>query len=305
MGRRGRRCVLIGAGLLAAAAVTAGCGLSLGLSVEQRDIIAYQHGDGPKTVLLIGALHTDAEDNSRVLVEQLSALLASRPDLVPSSITLYVVPSANPDGSSRGMHTNARGVDLNRNWPADDWVTDACHPHTGCQPGLGGPVPLSEPETNALYQFIATVRPDVTVVFHSSGALVEANEAPGADVYGQAFAQAAGYAYIEEWTVYEITGQLIDALEQRLGLRALDIELTQCCTVTQEDYERSVQGLIALLQEVDGSRRPTSTPTRHATSTPAISLRRPTRTPTATRTPRNAIRTPDATSTPTATSTTD
>jgi predicted deacylase len=295
--------VLIAAALLIVAAATAGCGLSLGFSVEQRDIVAHQYGDGPKKVLLIGGLHTDSEDNSRVLLEQISAVLATRPDLVPSSITLYVVPSANPDGSAHGLHTNARGVDLNRNWPADDWVTDACHPHTGCRPGLGGPQPLSEPETSALYQFIATIRPDVTVVWHSSGALVEANEVAGADVYGQAFAQAAGYAYIEEWTAYEITGQVIDALEQRLGLRALDIELSQCCTVTPEDYERNVQGLIALLQEVDSSRRPTSSPTRRATSTPAISFRRPTRTPTATRTPRNATRTPEPTSTPTATPT--
>jgi predicted deacylase len=188
---------------------------------------------------------------------------------VPDSVSLYVLPSVNPDGTARGIHTNARGVDLNRNWPADNWASDTCHPASGCRRGLGGPAPLSEPETSALYHFLATARPEITIVWHSEAPLVEANEVPGAEIYGRAFADASGYRYIDEWQAYRITGQLIDAAEQRLGLRALDIELASCCTVDQAEFERNLRGLLAVLRAVDGSiTGPRPSPTVRPTATP-------------------------------------
>ncbi len=195
-------------------------------------------------------LHSGREDNSRMIVEQLAAYFGANPRDVPRAVTLYLLPSVNPDGTARGIHTNARGVDLNRNWPSDDWTTDACHPASGCPPGLGGVAPLSEPETAALYNFIAALRPEVTIVWHAEAPLVEANEVAGADVYGKRFAEAAGYPYVEEWTAYRITGQLIDALEQRLGLRAFDVELSTCCAIAPEEFERNRRGVVAVLDEI-------------------------------------------------------
>ncbi len=268
-----------GAALVALALFASACFSSIGQSVEGRDITVQTFGDGPRDVLLIGGLHTGSEDNSRVIVEQLATYIASYPSIVPASVTLHIITSANPDGTARGEHTNANGVDLNRNWPADDWMPDACHPSTGCRPQLGGPAPLSEPETVALYNYILATRPEVTMVWHAQAPLVEANEVPGADVYGSAFAAAAGYAYVEEWTAYPISGELIDALEQRLGLRALDVELSSCCTVNEDDFARNLNGLIAVLAEADRAANaptPTRTPdprTPQVTATPTFSLR--------------------------------
>ena len=264
MGRRtGSRAVaaLIAACMAPLAIVASACAAySIGQSAEGRPLPVIEIGEGPRAVLLIGGLHTGAEDNSRVIAEQIAAHLALHPELVPASVTVYVLPSANPDGSARGIHTNARGVDLNRNWPAGDWIADACHPSTGCRPGHGGPAPLSEPETAALYAFIEELRPEVTVVWHAEAPLVEANEVVGADGYGRAFADVAGYPYVEEWTAYRITGQLIDALEQRLGLRAFDVELSECCAISGVEFERNLRGVTAVLTAVDA--RPEPTPTR-------------------------------------------
>jgi hypothetical protein len=248
------------AGLGGLCALTSACGTVIGTSVENRPIVARSVGDGPVDVLFIGGLHTGPEDNTRWLAEQLATYFEQHPDLVPQTVTLHFITSANPDGTARGVHTNARGVDLNRNWPADDWRAEACHPTTGCMQQLGGPQPLSEPETWALYQYIEALQPEVTAVWHSEAALVEANEVPGAQAYARAFGNAAGYPYLEEWSAYEITGQLIDALEQRLGLRAFDIELARCCELTQDDLARNWRGLLALLSEVDRQARPTPTP---------------------------------------------
>jgi predicted deacylase len=252
--------------MLALGVVAGACASAIGLSTEGRPLTVRRFGDGPQVVLLVGGLHTGSEDNTRVIVEQLAAYLDAHPEEVPDSVTVLVLPSANPDGTALGLHTNARGVDLNRNWPSDDWVSDACHPETGCERGLGGPSPLSEPETAALYALIETTQPEITIVWHAEAPLVEANEAPGAETYGRTFAQAAGYEYIDEWQAYEITGELIDALEQRLGLRAFDVEMSECCVVTPEEFDRSLAGLIATLNAIDASG---ATPTPVNTPKPA------------------------------------
>jgi predicted deacylase len=249
--------------LVALALVGGACAFPIGYSSEGRPLTVQRFGEGSTYVLLVGGLHTGSEDNSRVLVEQLAAYLDAHPDVIPASISVLVMASANPDGTANGTHTNARGVDLNRNWPADDWMADACHPETGCGRELGGPQPLSEPETAALYAVIEEARPAVTIVWHAEAPLVEANEVPRAARYGRAFAEGAGYDYVEEWTAYEITGQLIDALEQRLSLPAFDVELSDCCSITEEEFDRNLRGLIATLRAVDGradDAKPTATP---------------------------------------------
>ena len=64
-----------------------------------------------------------------------------------------------------------------------------------------------------------------------------------------------------------ITGQLIDALEQRLGLRAFDVELSQCCEITPEEFDRNLAGVLALLVQVDrNATRPAGTPTARPSS---------------------------------------
>jgi predicted deacylase len=251
------------------ALLAAGCGFaSIGRSAEQRDIAVLTFGDGPRPVLLIGGLHTGPEDNTRVLAEQVATYFAANPGAVPASITLVILPSANPDGTAHGIHTNARGVDLNRNWPSADWVAEACHPTTGCTPFLGGDAPLSEPETQALFRAIETLQPEITAVWHSEAPVVEANEAPLAEQYARAYGAAAGYDYIDEWNAYDITGELIDALEQQLGLAAMDIELSACCEVTPEEFERNLNGVLALLAEVDRVANATPTPTAQPEVTP-------------------------------------
>ena len=265
--------------LLAACAMIAGaCTFTVGRSVDQRDITVQRFGAGPNAVLIIGGLHTGAEDNSRVIAEQLATYLGQQPQVVPANVTVYVVASANPDGTARRTRTNAHGVDLNRNWPSDNWSSRACHPQSGCRAGLGGPAPLSEPEVYALYHLIGTLRPEVTIAFHAAANVVEANEAGRAGDYGRLYAAHAGYPYIEEWRAYTLTGQMIDAVEQRLGLGAMDVEMSRCCSVTPADFERNLRGVVAVLNEVAlvpppaTPTPPAATPTPRPSATPTWDL---------------------------------
>ena len=139
--------------VIAASLLAASCTLAVGRSVEQRDITLHVYGSGSRAVLLIGGLHTGSEDNTRLMAERIAAWFAANPRAIPPSITLFIVPSANPDGTASGAHTNARGVDLNRNWPTSGWT----RAHGGSR-YWGGPRPASEPETKAMIAFLDRVR---------------------------------------------------------------------------------------------------------------------------------------------------
>ena len=61
-------------------------------------------------MLLISTMHGDEGKPRQIL----GALRDGRP---VRGIDLWVVPVYNPDGLARGTRKNARGVDLNRNFP--------------------------------------------------------------------------------------------------------------------------------------------------------------------------------------------
>ncbi len=217
---------------------------SIGNSVQGRPLNVYQFGDGPIRVLFIGGLHTGAEDNTRILAEMMVQYFTDHPDAIPSNVTLYILPSVNPDGSANASHNNANGVDLNRNWPSANWRSDPYHPCCGRVMGMGGSTPLSEPETKALYDFILHERPVMSFVWHAYGALIEDNNIGIADPISERYARATGYTHIVKWTAYEINGQFIDAMAE-MGVAAADIELA---TSTNPHFDTNLQGVLAVLE---------------------------------------------------------
>jgi protein MpaA len=78
---------------------------------------------------------------------------------------IWVIPSLNPDGIAAGTRGNARGVDLNRNFPFD-W-----QPLGGLE--YSGAHPLSEPESRTARRLILRVKPDITIWFHQPFDLVD------------------------------------------------------------------------------------------------------------------------------------
>ena len=138
-----------------ASAATATETVRIGTSVQGRPIVAI-HRWAPgatKKVLVIGNLHGDERAGMRV-IERL------RTRTVPADVNLWLIPTLNPDGNAADTRTNARGVDLNRNFP-----------HSWRYAGRGtskysGPRAASEPETRALMAFVSKYKPRTTIVFH-------------------------------------------------------------------------------------------------------------------------------------------
>jgi protein MpaA len=132
----------------------------IGRSVQGRPIVSLSGGaaEAPIKVLVIGAVHGNETAGMRI-TRRLLALGA------PPGTELLIVPTLNPDGVAAGTRGNARGVDLNRNFPFD-W-----RPLSGGE--YSGPGPLSEPESRAAHRLILREQPDVTIWFHQPFGLID------------------------------------------------------------------------------------------------------------------------------------
>lgn len=126
---------------------------------------------GDCRVLIHAGIHGEEGETTFVLSRALR-LLDSRPP------HCGVVLAANPDGLIRGTRGNARGVDLNRNFPTADWRPDpVMHRSTldaareiVLSPGSG---PGSEPETKALIHLVEELEPEVVVALHAPLACID------------------------------------------------------------------------------------------------------------------------------------
>ncbi len=128
-----------------------------GRSAEGRPIGLLQRGDPALDgeVLVFGCIHGD-ECAARGI--QPLAPASGCPD--PAS-DIFLVPNLNPDGYALGTRLNGRGVDLNRNFPAE-WKPIGKRGG----PQHSGPRPFSEPETRLAARIVEMLRPEVTIWFH-------------------------------------------------------------------------------------------------------------------------------------------
>jgi len=138
---------------------------AVGTSVEGRPIsvVRRTHEGATRRVLVIGSIHGDERAGLRVV-----RTLVRRAEL-PPDLDLWLVRSVNPDGTEDDRRTNARGVDLNRNFPYR-W-------HTGPRGSTwSGRAPLSEPESLALRDLVRRIDPWLVVTFHQPLLGVGAND---------------------------------------------------------------------------------------------------------------------------------
>jgi hypothetical protein len=84
-----------------------------------------------------------------------------------ASADIWIVPHLNPDGYALGVRQNARGVDLNRNFPVG-WRPRG----RPWDPEYPGARPFSEREARIAARLIRRVRPALTIWFHQPQANV-------------------------------------------------------------------------------------------------------------------------------------
>jgi len=174
---------LLGAVLLAVALIGSGCGAShkptallpgtspsgraasktssvphgrkvIGNSYQRRPIELLTYGEGKEIVLIIATIHGN-ENAGTPLVGELGRHLLANPRYLAGR-TVLVMPVANPDGFAKNSRTNARGVDLNRNFPAFNREERRQY----------GPEGLSEPESKIIHRVLERYKPTRIVSIH-------------------------------------------------------------------------------------------------------------------------------------------
>lgn len=187
---------------------------TLGASLQGRAIRARTFGDGGRRVYLIAGIHGD-ERGGVENAARLALLLGSE---TPEGVVVRYVPDVNPDGTAERTRGNARGVDLNRNWPARNYSPARSRGHAA----------LSEPEAAAIHTDLTGFEPDLVVVLHAARSGPFVNYDGPALPWARAFADAAA-AHDPRWRVraemgYETPGSLGSLVGVDWGVPILTIE---------------------------------------------------------------------------------
>nr|WP_255639681.1 M14 family metallocarboxypeptidase [Aquibacillus saliphilus] len=175
----------------------------IGKSVDDRKLYGIAIGFGETEIFINGAHHAREWLTTALLMNMLEAYCKAYineskigsyfvKDIL-NKIRIWFVPMVNPDGVSlvqqgeksaknpvelvnlnngrkdfSAWKANIRGVDLNRQYPAD-W--NSIQDNTGKPAPMmyKGPHPLSEPEAEAIYNFTLDHEFKIAVAYHSSG----------------------------------------------------------------------------------------------------------------------------------------
>ncbi len=103
-------------------------------------------------VLIIGCFHGD-EPQGKCLIEE---YLKENPET-----SILFIPCLNQYGFKNNTRTNANGVDLNRNFPTENWIL------TERNEFFGGDSPASEKETKFVIETVEKYNPKVILTLHA------------------------------------------------------------------------------------------------------------------------------------------
>jgi protein MpaA len=142
--------------------------LESGKSVENNDIEAYiSDVKGGKFLYLIAGTHGDEVEGVYVLKQYFEWL---KEEHQLGDLPIIVVPILNIDGYRSSSRVNSHAVDLNRNYPSDNWSEKIKKPKYH-----PGPNALSEPENKFLIKLFNKFPPGLVLSFHSWKPLLNYN----------------------------------------------------------------------------------------------------------------------------------
>jgi len=239
-------------------------GQIIGASAEGRPITVYRFGSGARPVVLVGGIHGGYEWNTILLAYEAIDYFAAHPEQIPPDVSLFIIPSANPDGQFQATQQNGRftpadvltdtvsgrfnanGVDLNRNWDCE-WAATAVWRENAVS---GGEQPFSEPESIALRDYLLALQPAAVVFWHSAADGVYAAGCPESDILSlelaQVYGAAASYPVHDRFDSYSITGDAADWLMQQ-GIPTITVELKNH---TDTFWPQNLDGILALVETI-------------------------------------------------------
>ena len=219
-------------GVAPAAHAADGTAEVIGRSSRGQDITAVHRGsmDAPVQLVVLGQMHGN-EEGGRKVVSLLKALL------VPEGVGLWLVTSMNPDGHAADTRVNARGVDLNRNFP-ESWRQQ----RRGTEQ-WSGPRAASEPETRAMTAFLERVQPTAVLSYHQAYDVVDITH-PNSRAAGRQLAAWMGERAVAVPCSGPCHGTLTQWVSRVLGAVAITVELDD--RVSPAEARRAARAVLRL-----------------------------------------------------------
>ncbi len=164
---------------------------SIGKTLEGREILAIKISDNAKVdeqepTVLVNAMHHAREvmtpEITTDMIEYLTSNYGTNAEVTAwvDSTEIWVIPMFNLDGNNkmwtedsmwRKNTRNNYGVDINRNYPTGWNSCNGSSNYTGAQ-DYRGTAPASEPETQAMMNFVASIKPVFNISYHSYSEIV-------------------------------------------------------------------------------------------------------------------------------------
>lgn len=238
----------------------------IGKSVESRNITAYHYGTGKTKLLFVGGIHGGYSWNTVLVAYQLMDYLKANPSVIPDNIKVTVIPVLNPDGLNKVVGTagrftqadvpssaaltipgrfNAHTVDLNRNFDCDWQAAGTWQDKTVS----GGARAFSEPESQALKNYVETNKPTAVVAWFSAAGGVYASSCQNGissetKTIMKKYADASGYLAYNSFDFYKTTGDMVNWLAKN-NIPAISVILTNH---TDTEWTKNQKGIKALLE---------------------------------------------------------
>ena len=185
---------------------------TIGYSHQGRPLRIRRIGAGPRRVIWIGGIHGNEREGVVSTAELPAALAAQRGAL--DEVTLTILEDVNPDGTAANTRGNARGVDLNRNYPASNFLPGERY----------GQRPLDQPEAKALHDLVRAERPDLVIVAHSWRNDHFINYDGPAVRYAELFSRHSGYRVKPSDKIHPTPGSLGSWVGRKLQIPILTLE---------------------------------------------------------------------------------
>ncbi len=233
-------------------------GQTIGSSQDGRPLTVYEVGSGPRALFIMGGQHGGPEVNTVRLAWELLSHFGENPQEIPPELRLVVMPEANPDGLARGSRQYVSGVDPNRNWGGADWASDAADSNGAFRRGLGGAEPFSEPETQAIRDYVLALKPALVINYHSRGGFILGGRA---GTLAEAYARASGYSRptagaggVSGVLGYRATG----SMNVWLGEQGIPGMLIELATNDDPEFARNLAGLRSVMAMLASEEQPSA-----------------------------------------------
>lgn len=176
-----------------------------------------------KKILFIGVFHGDEPEGEHLILNLMDEINV-KPQIINDNIILFV-PVLNPDGKELNTRGNANGVDINRNFPTQNW-------HLSKEKDIyfSGIESASEIETRFLIDIIREYQPDIIFTIHKPYKVVN-YDGPAKEL-AEKISEINGYP-VQEDIGYPTPGSFGTYVGIERNIPAITLELPENIDITK------------------------------------------------------------------------